>query len=250
MSTANAYVQMTTTEARLVFRDVGGVVLPLGIPILLMTMHGMTGEGGQALDQYEGLSALSAIYAPSSLIMVLAILGLVNVPTFLTGYRHEGVLRRLSVTPINPMVVLAAQVVVNLLLAAVGIAFALVFGMLVYDIEAPRHIPWALLALLLSAGAMYAVGLLIAAVAPSVNSAMAIGLALFLGSLAIGGGLLPAEHMPELAARIGEFTPFGAGLAALRETWLGNMPSVTHLLVLVGYTVLGTAGAARLFRWQ
>lgn len=250
MTAINGYIQMTAVESKLVMRDVSGVLLPTVMPLLIIAMNGMGGGASQPVAELGGLSPLSAIYTPSALVMVLTILGMVNVPSFLTAYRHEGVLRRLSVTPANPAMVLAAQVVVNLALALVGITVAMVFAVFAFDVVLPRAILWTVAALILLAASTYAVGLLLAALAPSVNGVMAIGLVLFLGTMALGGGMLPAESMPTALARIGEFTPFGSGLAAMRAGWAGNAPELLHVLVMVGYTVLAGAGSVRFFRWQ
>lgn len=45
---------------------------------------------------------------PLVLIMVIATIGVVNMPSFLAYYRRAGILRRLAVTPASPVMVLVA----------------------------------------------------------------------------------------------------------------------------------------------
>ncbi|MDV6011606.1 ABC transporter permease [Haloechinothrix sp. LS1_15] len=241
--------QMTVVEAKMVWRDPAGLLIPLGLPLLILLMHGMGGQG-ELVPEFGGLSGFDAVAVPIALTMILAIVGMVNLPSFLAGYRKHGVLRRLSVTPAKPAALLLAQVLVNLGLATVGLVVALAVARLAFDLSAPRELGWAALALVLGAAAMYAVGMLIAALAPSVNAAIAIGLVAFLGTMAAGGGFLPAEHLPGWLATAGEFTPYGAALQALRDAWIGEAPQVLHLAALAGVTVLAVSAAARLFRWE
>jgi ABC-2 type transport system permease protein len=54
--------------------------------------------------------------------LVVAALGLSSLPTPLVSYREQGVLRRLSTTPLPPSWVLAAQLIINACLGASAIA--------------------------------------------------------------------------------------------------------------------------------
>ena len=56
--------------------------------------------------------------------------------------------------------------------------------------------------------------------------------------------------MPEVARRIGDFTPLGAASQAMQSAWAGAWPAPMHLIVLAAYVVALGALAARLFRWE
>ena len=108
MTTAVAWRRMVATEGKLVWRDPAGVFLPLALPLLIIAMYGLS-SGDDPADGTGGLPAVSAIAIPTGFATIVAILGLVNVPSFLAAYRKDGVLRRLAVTPARPSMVLAAQ---------------------------------------------------------------------------------------------------------------------------------------------
>ncbi|MGW0515876.1 ABC transporter permease [Crossiella sp. NPDC003009] len=238
---------LVLSEARLLWRDPGGLVLPVALPLLIMVMNGM---GAKALTPPGAIRAFDTLATPVALGMIVATTGLVNVPAVLVAYRTTGVLRRMSATPVSPVVLLGAQVLVNLALSAFGITLALTVAALAFDLRAPAAPLAAGMALLLGVFANYALGVLLAAVVPSANAVVGIGLVAFFATFAAGGGFLPAERLPGWLAAIGEFTPFGAMLRAMRDAWSGAGFSVFHLVVLAALGVLLTALSVRLFRWS
>lgn len=232
----------------MVARDTAGLVIPLGLPLLIMVMNGL-GAADEPITGFGGLTAMDAVITPLTLVMIVAVIGMVNMPSFLAMYRTTGVLRRLAVTPAPPAMVLAAQMVVSLAQLVLGVALALGVARVAFG-SAPRHLATAGLVLVLTTAAMYAVGLLIAAVAPTTNSAVAMGLIAFFATMAAGGGFGPSENLPDVVARVGELLPFGAAFEALRAAWIGQSPTALHLVALAVTAVGGGVLATKLFRWD
>ena len=85
----------------------------------------------------------------------------------LAGYRERGVLRRLQTTPVGRPGCSAAQLAVNLTVAAVTVVLVLAVARLALRRGLPRQPAGFVLAALLAAAALLAIGLLIAAVAPN-----------------------------------------------------------------------------------
>lgn len=245
----NAWVQLTRHEARMVARDTAGLIIPLGLPILILVMNGL-GAGTDPVPEFGGMSPMNAYVVPITLVMVMAVIGIINMPSHLATYRKSGVLRRLAVTPAHPSMVLVAQVIVSVLQTILGLGLALVIGVLAFDVVAPGNLAGAMGTMVLAACAMYAVGMFIAAVSPTANSSVAIGLIAFFATMALGGGFGPRENLPDWLARIGELLPFGAGVEALSASWMGETPELLHLGGLAAVIILAGAAAAALFRWE
>src|SRR5690606_17536738 len=93
---AAAWGQMFLTEVRMIVRDTSGLIIPVGLPTLLMVMNGIGQGGDQVLP--DGSTVMNAIIMPITTTMVIALVGVVNMPSFLSMYRRYGVLRRLAVT--------------------------------------------------------------------------------------------------------------------------------------------------------
>ena len=244
-----AWGALVVAELRSVSRDTAGLVVPLGLPALILVMYGLGGADAPGSGG-DGLSVLEAQGIPLAITMVLAMIGAVNMPSFLAMYRRGGVLRRLGVTPLNPMAVLVAQVAASAVQSLLGIGIALGIAATVFGASAPRSVAAALVGATLVAAAMYGVGMVVAAVSPTPNSAVAIGLVAFFAMGAAGGMFGPVEVLPDELARIGSWLPFAAGIEVLSSAWAGSWASLRDVLVLVGCAAAGVAGSLLTFRWD
>lgn len=238
---------MVRAEAKMVARDTAGMIIPFGLPLLIL----LTSASSASQEVITaGRTALDLFVLPLVVVMVLTMIGVLNMPSFLAYYRRAGILRRLAVTPVSPIMVLLAQVVVSLLQSLLGIGLAAGVAALAFGMNPPIDLGAALGALVLIAAAMYAVGMIVAAVAPTPNSAVAIGLIGFLGLGATGGMFGSRDSLPGPVAEIGAHLPFGAGLDALSAAWAGQSIEASSLISLAAAIVVGCMIAAVFFRWE
>jgi ABC-2 type transport system permease protein len=182
--------------------------------------------------------------------MILATGGLATMPGILAGYRERGVLRRLGATPLPPALVLIAHLLVQLLVSTVGLGLLLAVGLLFYDLNLPGAPGWALVAYLTGAVAVFAVGFVLAALAPSARTAEAAGFAIFFPMIFLSGAAVPREMLSGTMRAIGEWLPLTHVVGALRDTWAGAAPGTLTLVVLAGIVVAGAVAGARTFRWE
>lgn len=244
-----AWMRMIQAEGKMISRSTANLVVPLGLPLLLLVMQGLRTDD---LDQEvaPGVTAMDYYALPVVLSIVVTYVGVMNFPSFLSTYRKTKILRRLAVTPASPAMVMVAQMVVGLVQVLVGIALAFAVAMLFFDAHLPTDIATALLVLLASCIAMYALGMVVASVAPTPNTAAAIGLIAFFGMAALGGMFGPMQSLPEQLAEVGSWLPFGAAVEAFQSTWLGETVAWQNWASLGAATVFGIGVAAVLFRWE
>ncbi|GAB2608047.1 ABC transporter permease [Pseudactinotalea suaedae] len=240
---------LVAAEARMVARDTAGLVVPIALPMLFLVMNGL-GSSTEPLPDAGGMSAFDIYVLPLILVIGVATIGVINMPSFLAYYRKSGVLRRLGVTPASPVMILLAQLIVSVIQTALGVGLAVGVAVLGFDANLPSRPGLAIGVFALAAAAMYAVGMLVAAIAPTANAAVAIGLGTFFLLGAVGGMFGPTTNLPDGVAQVGELLPFGAAVGALGTTWLGRTPEPTHLLALAGAVVICGLLSARLFRWE
>lgn len=237
---------MVACEAKMVVRDTAGLIIPLALPLLIMLMSASQASGEIIA---EGRTVLEVFVLPLALTMVIATIGIINMPSFLAYYRRAGILRRLAVTPASAAMVLTAQVIVSVAQTVIGVAIAMAVAMFGFGAQLPVNLGAALAVFVLAAAAMYALGMVVAAVAPSPNSAVAIGLVSFFAIGALGGMFGGRDALPEPLAQIGELLPFGASVDALGAAWVGATLPLEALISLGVTVVLGSVVAALTFRW-
>lgn len=240
--------KITTVESKLFFRDPTAAIMTFALPIGLLVIFGSIGMGEESESGGDGIS--EAFLPVMALSLSVAMLGFSILPTILATYREKGVLRRLSVTPVSPMNVLSAQLLVNLAAAVIAAAVVLVLGAAVYDLGGPGDVLAFGVAFVLMTAAIFAVGLLVAALAPTGKSATSIGMLLFFPSMFFAGVWTPGDLMPEWAKPVRDVSPMGAGMEAMQDAWGGAWPGAVNLIALVVVTVAAGLAAARVFRWE
>lgn len=242
-----AWLTMIQCEIKMVVRDTAGLVVPIGLPLLILVMSASTAAEQVVIN---GRTVLDVYVIPLVFTIVMATIGIVNLPSFLALYRRTGILRRLSVTPASPAMVLVAQVVVSALQTVVGVGAALAVALLVFDAGLPARPAAALGVVLLAMAAMYAMGMIVAAVAPTPNSAVAIGLVGFFAFGALGGLFGGREGLPDALATLGGVLPFGATVEALSDAWAGGTMDPVHPVSLAVAVVVGVVVSVVFFRWD
>ncbi len=244
-----AFGKLLLNEGRLAWRVPIGPLMGLGLPILLLIIFGSIPALTQTSHALGGLSFFSVSY-PVLIGMTIISLSLIVVPRSLVTYRETGILRRLSVTPVPPIWLLSAQVIVNIILAIAGLVILTVVGVIAFKLEPPKNVLGFLVANLLNITSLFALGLWVAAIAKNTGVANGIGGLLFYILLFFGGLWVPREIMPQSLRNMSDWTPLGASVAAIQNTMHGTFPTTQSLICLIAYTVVFGFLAVRYFRWE
>jgi ABC-2 type transport system permease protein len=242
------YRRLARTEAVLFLRTPVAVTWTALLPVIALIALASVPALRKDDATLHGLSYLQA-YLPILMGFSLCMSAVNLLPPNLALYREKGVLRRLSTTPVPPSALLLAQagifaaisILVSLVMLGVGAA---------YGVALPRQPFGFALSLLLTAGALVALGILVAAVATTGKAANALAMVLFFPLMFFAGLWVPRPQMPETLRTISDYTPLGAGVQALQDSTAGHWPTGLELAVLLTWAVICSAAAARLFRWE
>ncbi len=244
-----AFVKLLGAEAKYAWRAPLGLLLGVAVPVLVLVVLGLIPSADSPLKSLGGLTAFG-VFFPALIALALAVLALLSLPIHLATYREQGILRRMSTTPVPPAWILAAQVIINLALVVLALSILVTVGTVAFGLGAPRELGGFTLALLLSIAAMFALGLWVSAIARSANVAGGIGQLLFFPLLFFSGLFVPRALMGPVLRDIGDWTPLGASVHALQDSMQGTFPSAQSLLVLAVWAVVFGFLAARFFRWE
>ena len=66
----------------------------------------------------------------------------------------------------------------------------------------------------------------------------------------LAGIYFPTEDMSSTMRQIGNFTPLGSALHAVRDSWMGLDPRPEYLGIMAAYAVIAGVLAVRFFRWE
>lgn len=243
----NGMRALIVAETRLLLREPISWILSIFLPTAILLVFGVILAPHRPDPMFGGLRFID-VFAPSLVVIAMAILALQIMPVRLTNYREQGILRRFSTTPVHPRRLLIAQLVVYSVTATLGVVLLIVVGNLAFDIRIPADPIGFAVAFGLGEAGLLAFGLLLAAVAPSAGVATAVGVPAFMVVLLLGGVYVPRAILPELLIRIGEFTP--PGVQGLQDAWVGATLQLLPLAVLAAVAVAFGLIASRMFRWE
>lgn len=240
---------LTVTETRLFFREWMNWAFVIGLPPVLLVILGSVAELRQPDPELGGLRAID-VYTPILIAMGVCFLAFTSLPAVIADYRARGILRRMRTTPVRPQAVLGAHLLMSLLISLLTLIILVLIATQALDVALPANLIGYLGAYLLMAAALFALGLLVAALAPSGQAASGIGTVLFFPVLFFGGLWVPREQMNDTLRTISDFSPLGAGVQSLQDTTSGDWPQLISVLVLIGWTLVAGGLAARYFRWE
>jgi ABC-2 type transport system permease protein len=245
----NGFSRLALVEARLFLREKAAALAVFGLPVALVIGFGLIpgfGRPQKSLSDQIGTEYIAAL----GVAIVLAILGLNGVPMVIGQYRERGILRRLGVTPVRPLTLLLADLTVWAASAVLSVALVVAVVRIGFHVPIPVKAGWFILSVVLGIAALLAVGMLAAAVAPTARSSAGIGWLLFFPNMFLAGVYFPTEEMSATMRQVGNFTPLGSALHAVRDSWMGIDPRPEYLGIMAAWALVAGALAARFFRWE
>lgn len=234
-------------QARLAMREPYFLV-GFGLPVGLLVLFWIIGLLNPGTVGTSGLTILE-LYLPTVLVIGYGALALVGLPMNLVRDREMGWLRRVSTTPVPPSRLLAAQLVLNLVVAAVATVIVLVVGAVLFGaplVIGLLFVGVAALALL----EMFSLGLVVAAVAPTQQAAQGISGGLFFLVMFLSGLWVQPVQVGGALATVMYYSPSGAAVRALLYSVFNAVPPFTTIVTMAVYAVLFAFIAIRSFRWE
>jgi len=119
-----------------------------------------------------------------------------------------------------------------------------------YGVPLPVQFLGFALSVLLTLAALLALGLFVAALAPTTRVAQVIGGLLFYPMLFFAGLWYPVPLMAPVLQHIAHATPLGAAWEAMAYSATGHWPPAVPLATLAIYAIALSLAAAKWFRWE
>ena len=197
----------------------------------------------------EQATGIFIFILPGIIALALLQLGLMGTATPLMVARDSGTLAHLASTPVSPLVMLGAQLLLRLAIGMLQIGSILTIGVLAFHVKL-AHPLLALPVIVLGAAMMIAIGYAIAGLAPSREAGHGLVMLINFTMIFLGGVFFaPSGVMTTLS----KLAPISYLADAIRELALGAggaLPLGVNLLAMVVFTALAVALAVKTFRFD
>jgi ABC-2 type transport system permease protein len=243
--------RLTWLEIKIFVREPLGLIGTVGVPVLMFAVLGRLVsprlERGSATA-----TRIAAVDLPVFASLLIAISVVLSLVTVIAIYRESGILKRLRATPLRPVTILTAHVLVKLLFTAVTLGAMLLAGRRFYPVVTEVPVISFALALLFSTACILSMGFVIASVVPTARFAQPFGTLLLYPMLGVSGLFIPVDSLPPWLQVISRMLPLTYASALLKGVWRGDgwLAHVGDVAVLAAMFLVLTAVASRLFRWE
>jgi ABC-2 type transport system permease protein len=204
---------------------------------------------GERLDIPAGFQQA----VPGILVMFTLLVLLTSSGTILVQERTQGLLRRLASTPISKAEVIAGKWDGRMVLAAIQIVVALIFGTFLFEMDWGPNLGMVILVLVAWGGFCASAGLWLGTVANTQAQAGGLGVLAANGLAALGGCWWPIEITPEWMQFVQKLVPTGWTMDALHKLisfQAGPESVIPNIAMLVIATVVFGWLAVRRFRYE
>ncbi len=193
-------MKMTWMEAKLFLREPMSAFFTLVFPLMYLFLFGAI-SGNEPTPQFGGQRTIDASI-PGLTAMIICIAGLMSTTMTMSTYREKGVLRRLRTTPVSPLVVLVAQVIVVFAMTGLGMLLLVTAGKLVYHVRFEGNPLSVLAGFVLSSLSFFGIGFILAGTMPTVRSAWVVGMVLLYPMLLLSGAFFTVELLPAAVQKV------------------------------------------------
>lgn len=248
MSTRRPFTALLGNETRLLAREPGPIIWAVLLPLLAAVITPLVPPVAAPRPFLDGLS-FAQVYQPVLVLFTSSVLALQVLPTIVTQYREHGVLRRLRTTP-APAWQLLAAIVVLVLGLSVGMSFVLVVAPALLGLPLPANPAAFALTATLAALSFLAVGALLCGIART--SRVGAGLGGFVAACMwfMAGMWVPRALFPPALTAVADLTPGGAAADGMLRAMSGQWPGPASMAILLVWTTVASAVAARTFRFE
>lgn len=250
-ATAALVWQQVRYQNKIFWRTPIAAFFTLGFPLMFLVLF--TAIFGNEVGP-DGIST-SQFFAPSLAVFSAVSASFTNLAIGTAYARDRGILKRVRGTPLPPWIYVAGRIGSATYIAAIAIVVMLGVGVVAYGVQVPlRGVPGAIMAFLFGVGCFSALGLLVAALAPSGDSTPAITNATLLPLAFVSDIFIRIDDPPRWMALIGDFFPLKHFAVAFRDPLnpilSGSQIHWGRLGYLVLWGAVAVLVAVRSFRWD
>jgi ABC-2 type transport system permease protein len=242
------FAELLKVQGKLALREPYALLGGLALPAVLLAVFGFIGQANPGNVGDSGLTIID-VWTPTILVLSFVFIS-VSLPHTLVRDREIGWLRRISTTPLHPSRLLAAQLIIDLILAAAAVLIVILEGALLFGASLHVQILPFAVSLLLAIAELFTLGLVLVALVPTQTVAQPVAGVVIFGLLFLSGLWVNPAQVGDPLRTIMYYSPSGAAVKAVLDSAFNGGLSYAALLTMAVYTVIFGFIATRYFRWE
>lgn len=249
--------KLSWIETKVFVREPLGFVGSLLVPVIIFIIFGRAlGAGPRSVSPLDGPLGPSSDAPPfdaAILAALLIALGAVqSLIAIIAIYREGGILKRLRATPLSPVTILGAHVLVKLLFTVASLALLVLAGRRIFPGAMQVDLLSFGAALLLSTMSILMFGFVLASLVPTARFAQPLGAVILYPMIALSGLFFPTDALPAWLRGVAFFFPTTHAVALMQGVWdgAGWLAHWENALMLIVLGAVFAALSAKVFRWE
>ncbi len=242
------FAELLKVQSKLALREPLALFGGLALPAVLLAVFGFIGQANPGNVGSTGLTIIE-VWTPTILVLSMIFIS-VSLPNTLVRDREIGWLRRVSTTPLHPSRLLAAQLIIDLVLAAAAVLIVILEGALLFGASLHVQILPFAVSLVLAIIELFALGLVLVALLPTQTVAQPVAGVVTFGLMFLSGLWVNPAQVGDPLRTIMYYSPSGAAVKAVLDSAFSGGVSYASLLTMAVYAVIFGFIAIRYFRWE
>jgi len=249
-------LELTWMEFKLFIREWQAVFFTfIFLPMLLILFGSIYRNDPSAM--FGGAGSVD-VMTPGYIAMGIAANAFFTIGGVLTSYRERGILRRFKTTPLSPIAVLGAQIIVAYVMTMLSALLLISLAALFFGIRIPGNPLEIFVAFTIGAISFFSIGFVLGGIFKTARVSYSAGTTLYFPMIFASGAAIPIQIMPDFIKAISHFIPLTYVVNLIKDAWLGTefeaggglAASGVNIAVLAGIFVVCSLLSARIFRWD
>lgn len=247
--------QQVRYQNRLFWRTPVAAFFTIAFPLMFLLLFSVI-FGTETFEiTGRGVYSVAQFYAPALAVFAAASATYTNIGVGTAISRDEGILKRFRGTPLPAWTYMAGLIGSGVWIAFIATMVMMTVGVIFFDVNVEvAKLPAALLTFTTGTACFAALGLALAAAAPTGDSAPAMANATILPLAFLSDVFIAIDNPPEWLTAVGDFFPLRHFVQAFQDAFhpLTESPAFRwqHLGVMAIWLVVGALLALKFFTWE
>jgi len=245
--------KLSWVETKVFMREPMGFVGTLIMPVVVFALFGRLFAPSRVVGAAAGVPQIDAPFNVAILAaVIIAINAVQSLIAIIAIYREGGILKRLRATPLSPVTILGAHVLVKLAFTAMSLTLLVLAGRRLFPGVMQVNVFSFAMAVLLSTLSILSLGFILASLVPTARFAQPLGAVVIYPMLVLSGLFFSLDKGPAWLRGIAYLLPTTHAVELMKGVWDGSGWGAhwMNAVMLVVLFLLFSGISTKVFRWE